>query len=197
MKKLLALLLAAVMCFSFVACGGGETLNTDDNSTQEQQAQNDSNEPESTGTESTGAENTEPENTEPEETTNPTESLAETRKAELIEILCGGKWVVASGPDDYASELCFYNDGTMKYIDNAGEEHSGYSWSFTQYVINGEIEGKPGAMPAEQQTRIEYSSEQGQYWFNCDGLTIMIVGLSVDGEYVIHYFGTAYEKVAE
>lgn len=31
MKKLIALLLAAIMCFSLVACGGGETSNTDSN----------------------------------------------------------------------------------------------------------------------------------------------------------------------
>ena len=39
MKKLLALLLAAVMCLSLVACGGGETPNTDDNSGTEQGAE--------------------------------------------------------------------------------------------------------------------------------------------------------------
>lgn len=72
MKKILALLLAAVMCFSLVACGGGEeTPNTDDSSAQEQQAQNDNNEPEVTDPdvsepESTGTEITEPENTEPQ-----------------------------------------------------------------------------------------------------------------------------------
>lgn len=36
MKKLLALLLAVVMCLSLVACGGGETPNTDDNEGTEQ-----------------------------------------------------------------------------------------------------------------------------------------------------------------
>lgn len=71
MKKILALLLAAVMCFSLVACGGGETPNTDDNSTQEQQIQNNNNEPEVadpevTEPESTEAEVTEPESTEPQ-----------------------------------------------------------------------------------------------------------------------------------
>lgn len=60
MKKLIALLLAAVMCLSLVACGGGETPSIDNNSTQEQQTQNDNNEPESTGTEIAEPENTEP-----------------------------------------------------------------------------------------------------------------------------------------
>lgn len=36
MKKMLALLLAAVMCFALVACGEGETPNTNDNSSTEQ-----------------------------------------------------------------------------------------------------------------------------------------------------------------
>ena len=40
MKKLLALLLAAAMCFSLVACGGGETPNTDDNSSMQQETEN-------------------------------------------------------------------------------------------------------------------------------------------------------------
>ena len=44
MKKMIALLLAAVMCLSLVACGGGEEMpNTDDSSAQEQQMQNDNN----------------------------------------------------------------------------------------------------------------------------------------------------------
>lgn len=67
MKKILALLLAAAMCFSLVACGGGEeTPNTDDSSAQEQQLQNDNNEPEGTTPDVTEPENTEPEITEPE-----------------------------------------------------------------------------------------------------------------------------------
>lgn len=66
MKKLIALLLVAVMCFSLVACGGGETPNTDDNSAQEQQTQNGNNEPEVTEPDNTEPDNTEPENTEPQ-----------------------------------------------------------------------------------------------------------------------------------
>ena len=68
MKKILALLLAAIMCFSLVACGGLETPNTDDNSTQEQQAQNGNDEPEVTDPDISEPDNTEtePENTEPQ-----------------------------------------------------------------------------------------------------------------------------------
>ena len=68
MKKLLALLLAAVMCFSLVACGGGETPKTDDSSTQEQQAQNDSNDPEVTAPDVSEPANTETEEATPEYT---------------------------------------------------------------------------------------------------------------------------------
>lgn len=198
MKKILALLLAAVMCFSLVACGGGETPNTDDNSTQEQQAQNDSNEPESTGTEST-----EPEKTEPEETTNPTENLEEVRKAELIEILCGGKWVNAFDAADYPSgypiEMYFLEDGTMKYIDGTGTEHSEYLWDFMYYTINREVEGQPGLMVAAPIEAISYSSEQGVYYFVCEELSnqAMTVGYSVDGEYIIHYWQYPYKKVTD
>ena len=67
MKKLIALLLAAVMCFSLVACGGG-TPNTDGNSTQ-QQTQSDSNDlqtadPDASETKNTGTGETAPEYTE-------------------------------------------------------------------------------------------------------------------------------------
>lgn len=65
MKKLIAVLLVAVMCFSLVACGG-ETPNTDDNSEQEQQTQNGNNEPEVTNPDVSEPDNTEPENTEPQ-----------------------------------------------------------------------------------------------------------------------------------
>ena len=41
MKKWIALLLAAVMCFSLVACGGRETPNTDNNSGTQQNEQAD------------------------------------------------------------------------------------------------------------------------------------------------------------
>lgn len=192
MKKILALLLAAVMCFSLVACGG-EQPNTDNNSTQEQQAQNNNNKSEST----------EPENTEPEESTSPTENLGEIRKAELTEILCGGKWVYAFDdtnlPNDYPNEMYFFEDGTMKYTDSAGEEHSANPWSFMQYTINGEIEGLPGAMVAPPLQAIEYSSEHGVYYFTCKELYFqeMPVGYSVDGEYIIHITQFPYKKVAE
>lgn len=39
MKKILVLLLAAVMCFSLVACGGGETPSANDNSGMQQDEQ--------------------------------------------------------------------------------------------------------------------------------------------------------------
>ena len=163
MKKWIALLLAAVMCFSLVACGGGETPNAD-------------------------------------ESTTPTGSLEDIRAAELTEILCGGKWVGAFGFDYFdhlPSEIYFFDDGTMKYVNGVGEEYSGNPWSFKQYVINGEIEGQPGFSPAMYETRIKYSDEQGVYYFNCEGLSIMLVGYSVDGEYIIHKDGYPYKKVAE
>lgn len=203
MKKLLALLLAAVMCFSLAACGGEETPNTDDSSAQEQQVQNENNEPEGTAPDVSEPENTEPENTEPEETTNPTESLAETRKAELIEILCGGKWVnafdAADYPSDYPIEMYFLEDGTMKYIDGTGTEHSEYLWDFMYYTINREVEGQPGLMVAAPIEAISYSSEQGVYYFVCEELSnqAMTVGYSVDGEYIIHYWQYPYKKVTD
>ena len=203
MKKLLALLLAAVMCFSLAACGGEETPNTDDSSAQEQQVQNENNEPEGTAPDVSEPENTEPENTEPEETTNPTESLAETRKAELIEILCGGKWVnafdAADYPSDYPIEMYFLEDGTMKYIDGTGIEHSEYLWDFMYYTINREVEGQPGLMVAAPIEAIRYSSEQGVYYFVCEELSnqAMTVGYSVDGEYIIHYWQYPYKKVTD
>ena len=58
MKKLLALLLAAIMCFSLVACGGG-TPNTDDSSTQQNEAQQEAANNEDTDS-STETENNEP-----------------------------------------------------------------------------------------------------------------------------------------
>ncbi|MBR4291863.1 MAG: hypothetical protein IKT52_14695 [Oscillospiraceae bacterium] len=203
MKKLLALLLAAVMCLSLAACGGGETPNTDDSSAQEQQVQNDNNEPEVTNPDVTEPENTEPENTEPEETTNPTESLADIRKAELIEILCGGKWVnafdAADYPSDYPIEMYFLEDGTMKYIDGTGIEHSEYLWDFMYYTINREVEGQPGLMVAAPIEAIRYSSEQGVYYFVCEELSnqAMTVGYSVDDEYIIHYWQYPYKKITE
>lgn len=69
MKKLLALLLAAVMCFSLVACGGEETPNTDDSSAQEQQVQNETSEPKDKDPDVTEPEDTTPEYTEIELTT--------------------------------------------------------------------------------------------------------------------------------
>ena len=39
MKKIVALLLAAVMCLSLVACGSGETPNTNDNSGMQQETE--------------------------------------------------------------------------------------------------------------------------------------------------------------
>lgn len=204
MKKILALLLAAVMCLSLVACGGGEeTPNTDDSSAQEQQLQNDNNEPEGTTPDVTEPENTEPENTQPEETTNPTESLADIRKAELIEILCGGKWVnafdAADYPSDYPIEMYFLEDGTMKYIDGTGIEHSEYLWDFMYYTINREVEGQPGLMVAAPIEAIRYSSEQGVYYFVCEELSnqAMTVGYSVDDEYIIHYWQYPYKKITE
>ena len=204
MKKILALLLVAVMCLSLTACGGGEeTPNTDDSSAQEQQLQNDNNEPEGTTSDVTEPENTEPENTESEETTNPTESLADIRKAELIEILCGGKWVnafdAADYPSDYPIEMYFLEDGTMKYIDGTGIEHSEYLWDFMYYTINGEVEGQPGLMVAAPIEAIRYSSEQGVYYFVCEELSnqAMTVGYSVDDEYIIHYWQYPYKKITE
>ena len=204
MKKILALLLAAVMCLSLTACGGGEeTPNTDDSSAQEQQLQNDNNEPEGTTSDVTEPENTEPENTESEETTNPTESLADIRKAELIEILCGGKWVnafdAADYPSDYPIEMYFLEDGTMKYIDGTGIEHSEYLWDFMYYTINREVEGQPGLMVAAPIEAIRYSSEQGVYYFVCEELSnqAMTVGYSVDDEYIIHYWQYPYKKITE
>ena len=41
MRKILALLLAVVMCFSLVACGGGETPNTDDSNGVQQETETD------------------------------------------------------------------------------------------------------------------------------------------------------------
>lgn len=204
MKKILALLLVAVMCLSLTACGGGEeTPNTDDSSAQEQQLQNDNNEPEGTTSDVTEPENTEPENTESEETTNPTESLADIRKAELIEILCGGKWVnafdAADYPSDYPIEMYFLEDGTMKYIDGTGIEHSEYLWDFMYYTINREVEGQPGLMVAAPIEAIRYSSEQGVYYFVCEELSnqAMTVGYSVDDEYIIHYWQYPYKKITE
>lgn len=68
MKKILALLLAAVMCFSLVACGGEETPNTDDSSAQEQQVQNENNEPEVTDPDVSELESADSEETTPEYT---------------------------------------------------------------------------------------------------------------------------------
>lgn len=60
MKKMLALLLAAVMCLSLAACGGGQS-STDNNSAQEQQTGTSTNDHEVTE-----ADVSEPENTEPQ-----------------------------------------------------------------------------------------------------------------------------------
>ena len=198
MKRLIALLLAAVICLSLVACGGGETPNTDDSNAQGQQAQNGNKKPEITDPNVS-----EPQSTEPMETTNQTENLEEVRKAELSEILCGGKWVYAFDdtnlPSDYPIEMHFFEDGTMKYIDGAGEEHNANLWSFMQYTVNWEIEGLPGAAVCPPMQAIEYASERGVYYFTCNELYYqeMPVGYSADGEYIIHINQFPYKKVAE
>ena len=57
MKKLIALLLAVVMCLSLAACGNGKTENTDHS--QGQNTENTSKENKQTGTASQGNGNTE------------------------------------------------------------------------------------------------------------------------------------------
>ena len=180
MKKLIILLFVAAMCLSLAACGKQPSANND--SPQEQLAQNDNNKPE---------------NTKPEVTTGPSESLEDIRKAELKEILCDGEWIDIIGSGIYPSTMCFLEDGTMQYTDSTGELHRENPWNYLQYVINGEIEGQPGSTPAIYQTRIEYSTEQGVYYFKCEGLSVMLVGYSVDGEYILHYNGYPYKKVIE
>ena len=142
-------------------------------------------------------------NTDPEGTADPAENLADIRKAELTEILCGGKWVnafdAADYPSDYPIEMYFLEDGTMKYIDGTGTEHSEYLWDFMYYTINREVEGQPGLMVAAPIEAISYSSEQGVYYFVCEELSnqAMTVGYSVDGEYIIHYWQYPYKKVTD
>lgn len=71
MKKLIALLLAAVMCFSLVACSGGETPNTSDN--------NSTDKVEHTGGEANGN------NSQEENNSNTTDDNNE----DIADILCG------------------------------------------------------------------------------------------------------------
>lgn len=95
MKKLLALLLAAVMCFSLVACGGGETPNTDNNSSIQQDGQT-----------------TERDTQQGAETSNIQDSSNET-KVDYLEILLNesNAWYVVNGNARVGS--WFRQDGTL------------------------------------------------------------------------------------
>ena len=191
MKKALSLLLALVMCLILCACGKDIPAEEVITNTQNVAVIN---EAPSTTDDSTNQE-------EPEESVCQTESLEAVRTTELVEILCGGKWIAVDGniSDSYPTEMCFFEDGTMTYKTAQGDEHI-ESWIFSHYVINGEIEGQPGFSPAAEPGLIEYSNEHGRYHFQCGELTInlpMIVGMGIDGEYIINDFGWAYKKIIE
>lgn len=100
MKKILALLLAAVICLSLVACGGGETPNTNDN-----------NETPGNNSATNGAVgDTGNNNTVGDASNNNTESNA----PNYTEILCGKIWSLLNYKYDFIS-LGFNEDGTCEY----------------------------------------------------------------------------------
>lgn len=102
MKKLLSLLLAAVVCVSLVACGG-KTPNTGDSSTQEQQVQNDNNEPEST----------EPENKVTADDNTQIESISK-----FLPYLCG-EWKVLNVEDEGVLESVLITEDGNVNIDGS------------------------------------------------------------------------------
>lgn len=161
MKKLIALLLALVICFSLAACSSGEIPNTNVDSSTQQQIENNN-------------------TTENNETTvdNTTNNDTSTTNTELIkeweEILFNNVWYgKCHGREDNTEiEYVFYQDGS--YGSN-GERNE--TWKFYGFYEDG---AEYMATAPLWQTTPNYALEKGLYV--ADNFTL---GITEDGEYVL------------
>lgn len=163
MKKILALLLAAVMCLSLVACGGGNTPSTNTDNSIEQSEQSNT--------------------TQQESQTNSTNNNSKDDESERIneweEILFNNVWygtchgVEGSGD---TIELVFYEDGSYSARYGNSENTETKTWNFMRlYDTAGEY-----LENVIIQTVPDYDTEKSLYQANC-----FTLGITNDGEYLL------------